>query len=78
MEININDWNAVLDVLLTLIGIFFPGLSLYTMALKKNKAEILALLDQVPIDNRAILEMARASGRMQAAKDLEKLIAQQT
>lgn len=77
MHLSLSDWSLILDAALTVVAVLFPGLAAYALALKKGKAEILQVLDQVPVHNENILEIAKSGGHKLAAKAIEQLIQNQ-
>ncbi|MDX2469088.1 MAG: hypothetical protein QNL04_00770 [SAR324 cluster bacterium] len=65
--------SLLFDLVLELLALLFPALALYASLIKKTKSELLTILDQSPVNNRALEQMAENLSLKKAVKELKSL-----
>lgn len=70
---DIQTLSLLFDLGLELLALLFPALALYATVIKKTKTELLKVLDQSPVNNNALEQMADNLGLTKAVKELQKL-----
>ena len=74
MNLSVNDWSHIIDSLLSIAAVLMPAVAVYAAVLKKAKDQLITVLDQTPIENQSILDIAKNSQKHLAAKAIAKLV----
>jgi len=69
----IQELSQIVDHLLSILALLFPALAIYIKVLRGAKTELLKVLDQSPVNNHALYEMAKNLGQHKAAKAIQAL-----
>lgn len=65
--------STLFDLFVQALAIISPGLAIYAMALKKGKDELVRLLDNSPVQNQSLKNLALNMGLKHATKAIQKL-----
>jgi len=74
MDLSLEHWSLIIDSLLSIAALLLPGVAIYAGVLKKTKDQLVSVLNQAPMDNQSIFDLAQQAGKKQAAKAIGNLL----